>query len=84
MKTFHDAVLDARRLRGWTVPQIASKLGVSAHTVQSWLKPASRSSRIAPPWAALALGALSHGRPAVELRGGLRITYAPAPRPGRP
>lgn len=78
---FIEAVEAARSAHGWTVAEIAERLAVSGHTVQSWLKPdSSGSSRSAPSWAAPALMALALDKPVTERRGALDVTYAPATR----
>lgn len=75
---FPRMVLAARNKYGWTLDQISKQLGVSLHTVQSWLKPEAVSRREAPDAAMYALTALVTGKPVTERRGALKITYEPA------
>ena len=79
MTHFAAAVRRARQRYGWTLAQIAARLGVSLHTVRGWLKPGAVSRREPPAWATLALWTLIDGRPRGLRQGALVVTYAPAP-----
>ena len=84
MNKFTAVVVLARQAYGWTLEEIAWKLGVSLHTVRAWLKPGASSAREAPEWAEAALRALVTGKPVSMRKGALLVTYAPATAGGRP
>jgi transposase-like protein len=72
-----DAVI---RRHAWSAQDVADRLGVSPHTLRSWIKPeTARSHRAAPSWAVHALTALLTGKPVSERRGALRVTYEAVP-----
>lgn len=83
MKTqasFEDLVSKVCVRRGLTLPELGVALGVSEHTVRSWLKQEAASARTPPGWVGVALRALLTGRTAVMRRGGLLVAYRPLTR----
>ena len=75
--TFAELVSEAKVCRGWTREDVSEALGVSRHTLRSWLRPKAASGRQAPSWALCALRALITGEVVYEQRGWVRVAYEP-------
>lgn len=78
--TFAELVADAKDMRRWTRQDVAEGLGVSRHTLRSWLKAGGASGRQAPPWAVHGLRAMVTGEAVYEQRGEIEIVYRHAGR----
>lgn len=74
--SFHDQVRKAQSKLGYTRQELSQALGISPHTLDSWLKPEEvASARPVPEWAIMYLDVLVTGRPRTVIDGAIAITY---------
>lgn len=72
---FADQVRDAQARLKYTRAEMADALGVSPHTLDSWMKVDAVSARQAPDWADAFLTVLTTGRSITYVQGEVAITY---------
>lgn len=76
MSSVQDRIREVAAKLGYTRAQLAEALGVSSHTIDSWMKNEDTAShRSAPDWVEHYLEVLVTGRPITFVQGDIAITY---------
>lgn len=74
--SFRELVKSAQSKLGYSRAELADALGVSPHTLDSWMKSEDTASHRTPPeWVETYLDVLVTGRPITYIQGDIAITY---------